>query len=137
MVRHEHRSLRVSSYEVQQGLEHAAHLPLRLLENTTYVVAEVGVEQGFELDAARLPEERSFAVVKKLGHESRVRAGEDIARRLNMVLDPAADHTVYALAGAESLLELIEGDENPLPLSLVHAAREVEQPVQAAHEIVV
>ena len=85
------------------------------------VLGDVDRVQPRQLDRAGLPEEGAPAVGEQLSHHPDVRAGEDIARGVAVVLDLRADRGVQPLAGAQHVLELVEDDERASAVALVQA----------------
>lgn len=83
------------------------------LEAVPDIGGDVGGAKGCEVDRTGLAVEGPTLAGEELAHHPHVGAGEDVARRLAVVLDLAADDRVDLPAGGEHVLELVEDDEHP------------------------
>ncbi len=69
-------------------------------------VGEIDVGQGAEHERRGLPGERAAAVAEELRHEARVRAGEDVAGGVPVVLDDTPDEPVNRVGSREEAIAM-------------------------------
>ena len=120
-----HRALRVALRRREQRVEHGRRAPLRPGEPLLDVRGDLRFGQPAEPQRLRLAVERPSFDVEELAHHPRLRAGEDVRRRLALVLDVAAEKLVEVLHLAD-VLELVERDQHPLAAALRDALRQVK-----------
>ena len=108
-------------HQREQRLERLTDPLPAALEALGDELGEVDVGERCEVDRTRLTVERTAAVTEEVIHHADVRAGEGVARGLGVVLDLAPDHGIDPLLGGEHVLELVEDDEDPAPVTFVQS----------------
>jgi hypothetical protein len=122
----EHRSLRVAVRHVEQRRQCRAKATPRCFKAERQVVSDIVRSKRWKIDGSRLAIEGPATVGKEVAHHPDLRAGEDIAGRVAVVLNLSPDDRVGAIGSRQDVLELIEDHKSPRAVFLMEPSRQCE-----------
>ena len=127
MVGGQHRPLGMTTDQAQVAVEDRLDLHPDARKAVSHVGGESVLWKRMQLDRLSLAVQRSLAVGEQLPEQRGLRAGEDVACGLPVMLNATAHQAVEPLTQRKQILKLIEDDKRPRTGASEDADGEIEQ----------